>query len=224
MSPDACGPKLPGVKLGMSSAPARIYVVDDEQPVRDGLAQWLMDAGFQARAFPSGDALLEAYPQLPPGCIVVDMLMPNMSGLELQRRLLAAGCRWPIIMLTGHASRPVVTRAMEAGVVAFLEKPVREAELLAAVLRGQAHLFGQAQMLPDPDLVHRLSRLTGREKQVLGYVLQKKLNKQIGAILGIGETTVKGYRRALMKKLGAHNTTELVVLAIRAGLFNPQKP
>jgi len=96
--------------------------------------------------------------------------------------------------------------------------------LLAAVMRGQAHLLGKAEMIPDPDIVQRLARLTGRERQVLGFVLQKKLNKQIAAILGIGETTVKGYRRALMKKLGAHNITELVVLAIRAGLYNAPQP
>lgn len=208
----------------MSSPPsARIYVVDDNEQLRDGVTQWLTDAGFEAQAFSSGGALLAALPDLLPGCIVLDMLMPNMNGLELQRRLAAAGCHWPIIMLTGHASRPVVTGAVEAGMVAFLEKPVREAELLAAVLRAQAHLAGKVAMIPDPDLVHRLSRLTGRERQVLGYVLQKKLNKQIGAYLGIGETTVKGYRRALMKKLGVHNTTELVVLAIRTGLYNPGK-
>lgn len=204
----------------MSGPPARVYIVDDDPLLRDGVALWLTDAGYQTRAFPSGEALLVAYPQLPPGCIVVDMVMPTMSGLELQRRLVTAGCRWPVIILTGHASRPVVARAMEAGVVAFLEKPVREVELLAAVMRGQAHLLGKAEMIPDPDIVQRLARLTGRERQVLGFVLQKKLNKQIAAMLGIGETTVKGYRRALMKKLGAHNTTELVVLAIRAGLYN----
>lgn len=207
----------------MSSAPARIYVVDDDEELRDGVAQWLKEAGFVPQTFRCGEDMLAAYPELPPGCIVVDMLMPTMSGLELHRRLVAAGCRWPVIMLTGHANRPVVTRAMEVGIVAFLEKPVREAELLAAVLRAQALLVGKEEMIPDPEVVHRLSRLTGREKQVLGYVLQKKLNKQIGAILGIGETTVKGYRRALMRKVGAHNTTELVVFAIRAGIYNPPK-
>lgn len=206
-----------------SPPPARVYVVDDEDELRHGVTQWLQDTGFEARAFSSGEDLLAAYPGLSPGCIILDMLMPKMGGMELQRRLAAAGCTWPIIMLTGHANRPGVTSAVEAGIIAFLEKPVREAELLAAVLRAQAHLVGKEQMIPDPDLIHRLSRLTGREKQVLGYVLQKKLNKQIGAYLGIGETTVKGYRRGLMKKLGVHNTTELVVLAIRAGLYTPQK-
>jgi two-component system, LuxR family, response regulator FixJ len=208
----------------MSSPPARVYVVDDDPDLRDGVSHSLSEAGYEARSFASGEALLQAYPQLLPGCIVVDMVMPDMSGLELQRRLLIEGCRWPVIMLTGNASRPAVTRAIESGAVAFLEKPVREVELLAAVMKGQAHLLGNAEMIPDPDLVRRLSRLTAREKQVLGFVLQKKLNKQIAAILGIAETTVKGYRRALMKKLGAHNTMELVVLAIRAGLYDASKP
>lgn len=206
----------------MSSPPGRVYVVDDDPHLRDGVAQWLSDAGYETRAFPSGESLLAAYPQLSPGCIIADMLMPTMSGLELQRRLLAAGCRWPVIMLTGHASRPAMTRAMEAGIVAFLQKPVREVELLAAVMRGHAHLLGKAEMVPDPELVQRLTRLTAREKQVLGFVLQKKLNKQIAAILGIAETTVKGYRRALMRKVGAHNITELVVFAVRAGLYAPK--
>lgn len=208
----------------MSGPPANVYVVDDDQQLRDGVAQWFQQAGYQARAFASGAAMLAAYPQLSPGCIVVDMFMPDMNGLELQRRLATAGCRWPIILLTGHATRPVVDEAMEAGIIAFLEKPVREVELLAAVMRGQAHLSGRAEIIPDPDILRRISLLTGREKQVLGYVMQNKLNKQIAAILGIGETTVKGYRRALIKKLGAHNSTELVVLALRSGLYNPPKP
>lgn len=207
-----------------SPPPARVYVVDDEEDLRHGVTKWLKDTGFEARAFPSGEEILAAYPGLSPGCIILDMLMPNMSGMELQRRLVAAGCTWPIIMLTGHANHPGVTHAVQAGIIAFLEKPVREAELLAAVLRAQAHLIGKVEMIPNPELMHRLSRLTGRERQVLDYVLQKKLNKQIGAYLGIGETTVKGYRRALMKKLGVHNITELVVLAIRTGLYTPPKP
>lgn len=207
----------------MSSPPDRAYVVDDDPGLRDGVTQWLQDAGYFAQAFPSGDSILAAYLNLDPGCIIVDMSMPGMNGFELQRQLVAAGCRWPVIMLTGHADRQSVTRAMEAGIIAFLEKPIREVELLAAVMRAHAQLSGKAEVVPDPQLVQRLSLLTSREKQVLGFVLQKKLNKQIAAILGIEETTVKGYRRLLMKKLRAHNATELVVLAIRAGLYNPPK-
>ncbi len=208
----------------MSAPPDRVYVVDDDRDQRDLVAQLLTEAGHPAQAFPSGESLLAALPALPPGCIVVDMSMPGMTGLELRRRLVAASCRWPIIMLTGHATRPNLTEAMEAGFFAFLEKPVRQAELLAAVMRGHAHLQGRAEIIPDPELVQRLSRLTVRERQVLDYFLGQKLNKQTGAILGIEETTVKSYRRKLVKKLGLRNTTELLVFAIRAGLYDPPRP
>jgi FixJ family two-component response regulator len=203
------------------SGPANVYVVDDDQQLRDGVAQWFREAGYQARTFPSGEAILAAYPQLAPGCIVVDMLMPEMNGVELRRHLVSVGCRWPIILLTGHATRPVVNEAVEAGIVAVLEKPVREVELLAAVMRGHAHLTGKAEMIPDPDLVSAISRLTHREKQVLDFLMQSKLNKQAAAALGIGETTVKGYRRTVARKLGAHNTMELIMLALRSGLYDP---
>jgi len=207
----------------MSSSPARIYIVDDDPQLRESLAHWLAHAGYQALGFDSGSAFLNARPQLAAGCIIVDMLMPGMTGLDLQQRLVAAGCSWPVIVLTGHANRPDVARAMEAGIIAFLEKPVREVELLAAVMKGQAHLLGRIEMIPDPDLAHRVASLTLRERQVLGLVLEKKLNKQIAGTLGIAETTVKGYRRAVMRKLGARKATELVVLAIRAGLYNAPK-
>ncbi len=206
------------------SDPPKVYVVDDDQQLRDGVAQWFQQVGYQARAFPSGEAFLAAQRQLSPGCIVVDMRMPDMSGVELRRRLVSLDCRWPIILLTGHATRPVVDEAMEAGILAFLEKPVREVELLAAVMRGQAHLSGKAEMIPDPDILARISRLTNRERQVLDFLMENKLNKQVAAILGVGETTVKGYRRAVAKKLGAHNTMELLMLALRSGLYNPRKP
>jgi len=206
-------------ELGMGSPPARVYVVDDDTDQRDGVAHWLAEAGYDPRSFSSAEELLESYPKLLPGPIIADMLMPTMSGLELQQRLLAMGCRWPVIMLTGHASGQVVSRAMETGIIAFLQKPVRYIELLAALIRGQALLAGNTEIVPDPRIVQRLEKLTRREREVLDYVLQNKLNKQIGAILGIRETTVKGYRSVLMKKLGAHNTLELVVFAMRAGLI-----
>jgi len=208
----------------MSSPTAWVYVVDDDIAERTDVEPWLSKAGYAVRGFASGQKFLEAYPDLLPGCIVADMVMPQMSGIELQRRLLTLGCRWPVIMLTGQAAKPLVTRAMEAGIVAFLEKPVRQAELLAALIRGQAQLRGNAEVIPDPELVRRLSKLTRRERQVLDCILLQKLNKQIAAVLGVRETTVKGYRSGLMKKLGAHNMIELVVLAIRAGLYPAPRP
>ena len=207
----------------MSSPPAWVYVVDDDAELGTGVEKWLAQAGYSARGFSSGQSLLASYPSLAPGCIIADMVMPKMSGIDLQRQLLDLGCRWPVIMLTGQADEPLVTRAMEAGIVAFLEKPVRHVELLAAVIRAQAQLLGNMEIIPDPELVRRLTKLTRRERQVLDYFLQKKLNKQIGAYLGVGETTVKGYRRAMMKKVGAANMIELVMFAIRAGLYNLPK-
>jgi FixJ family two-component response regulator len=206
------------------SGPPNVYVVDDDRQLRDGVAQWFQQGGYQARAFPSGEAFLAAYPELSPGCVVADMMMPGMNGVELRRQLVSAGCRWPFILLTGHATLPVVDEAIEAGVLVFLEKPVREVELLAAVMRGQAYLSGRAEMIPDPNIVARIGRLTNRERQVLDFLMDNKLNKQIGAMLGIGETTVKGYRRAITRKLGAHNTMELIMLALRSGRYNPPKP
>ncbi len=206
----------------MSGPPVYVYVVDDDRQLRDGVVQLFQEAGYEARAFASGREVLAALPQLSPGCFVVDMFMPEMSGLELRKRLIAADCHWPIILLTGHASRAVLDAAMEAGVVAFLEKPVRDVELLGAVMRGQALLSGKAEIIPDPELVRRLSRITPRERQVLIYVLQSKRNKQIAAVLGVGETTVKGYRRGLNKKLGVQNNTELLMLGLRSGLHNPK--
>lgn len=206
----------------MSSPPARVYIVDDDTPLRIGVEKKLKDLGYQPQSFPSGEAFLCAHPKLLPGCILADLVMPNMSGIELQQQLAAAGCHWPVILLTGHASRRTVAGAVESGVIAYLEKPVRDAELLAALLRGEALLLGNAQMTPDPRVVQRMARLTPRERQVLELIMRQKLNKQIGAMLGIAETTVKGYRRALMSKVGATNTTELVLLAVRAGLYPPK--
>ena len=205
----------------MSSPPVRVYLVDDDPQLRSGLAEWLERAGHPARAFESGEGFLLAYPELPPGCVIVDMIMTGMSGLELYQRLVVAGCRWPVILLTGHGKHPDAARAVEAGFIAFLEKPVREMELLAAVLRGQAYLLGQAEMIPDPQLAQRFQRLSRREREVLECLLDEiLLIKQIAATLGIAENTVKGYRRSLMRKLGAKTTTEVVVLAIRGGLYN----
>jgi two-component system, LuxR family, response regulator FixJ len=209
----------------MSSPGIRIYVVDDDPLLRSGIVGLLAAAGYEARAFGSGKAFLGAYSQLPPGCIVVDLVMQEIGGLELQRRLLAAGCRWPVIVLTGHSNPTHAARSMEAGAIAFLEKPVREIELLAAVLKGQALLLGSADPSPEPELVRRLTSLSPRERTVLECLSSdRKLNKQIAGVLGISENTVKGYRKLAMRKMGAKNTTELVLLALRAGFVVKPRP
>jgi two-component system, LuxR family, response regulator FixJ len=208
----------------MSGPADRVYVVDDDPDHRVSVVQMLAEAGCPSRAFPSGAALLATLASLPPGCIVVGLSMPNMNGLELRRQLVAAGCRWPVILLSGHATRAEVAEAMEAGFLAFLEKPVRQAELLAAVLRAHAHLKGKVEIIPDAERLQKYNSLTDRQKQVFDFYLDQTPNKQSGALLGLKESTVKGYRAKLLKKLGLRNTNELLVFAIRAGLYDPRKP
>jgi two-component system, LuxR family, response regulator FixJ len=201
----------------VSSPRTRIYVVDDDPLLRSGIASLLAAAGYEARSYGSGKAFLAAHPQLPPGCIIVDLVMREIGGLELQRRLIAAGCRWPVIVLTGHSNSADAARAVEAGAIAFLEKPVRPIELLAALLKAQAFFLGSPDPSPDPQRVRRLTSLSPRERAVLECVSENLLNKQIAAKLGISENTVKGYRKIAMKKMGARNSTELVLSALRAG-------
>jgi len=207
----------------MSRAPDRVYVVDSDAGPRDEVMQLLTGAGCQSRAFPSGASFLAALGGLPPGCIILDISLSDMSGLELRQQLVAANRRWPLIMLMSQESLPNITPEVAAIFIAFLEKPVRTAEVLAAVMRGQAYLEGAVDIIPDPELVQRLPRLTARERQVLEYFLQQKLDKQTGAILGIEETTVKGYRRTVIKKLGLNSSTQLIVFAIRAGIYDPPR-
>lgn len=201
----------------MESARTRVYVVDDDPLLRKSIARLLEQAERQALTFDSAKAFLFAYPSLEPGCILMDLTMPGMNGLELQQRLIETGCRWPVIVLTGHADDDNVVRAMTAGAMAFLEKPVRRAELYGAILKAEAYLAGGADVFPDPELAHWVSQLTRRETDVLSGVMAKKGNKEIAAELGIRETSVKGYRRKAMKKIGAKNTAELVMLTLRAG-------
>lgn len=197
--------------------PTRVYVVDDDPLLRAALVQLLEQSGYTAPTFASGEAFLSAHPKLPPGCIIVDVVMRGMSGLELQRRLLTAGCRWPVIVLTGHADRATAERAMEAGAVSFLEKPVRRVELVAAILKGEGYLLGAREATPDPELIRRVALLTPRERDVLRGVLEAKINKEMAAQFGITESAVKSYRRKAMKKLRARTPAELVMLALRAG-------
>lgn len=201
----------------MSSPRTRVYVVDDDSLLRDALVELLAEARYQAQTFASGAAFLHDYPKLPAGCIIMDLKMPGMGGLELQRRLLDVGCRWPVIVLTGHGDDTNAERAIGAGAIAFLEKPPRGLELYGAIFRAEAYLAGATDVIPDPELAHRVAKLTRRERDALSGVLENKFNKEIAAELGISESSVKSYRHNAMRKMGAKTTAELVMLAIRAG-------
>lgn len=205
------------MELRVSCTQTRVYVVDDDSQLREDLQKLVERAGYAAATFDSGDTFLTDYPNLPPGCIVLDVAMKGMSGLDLQRKLVQGGCRWPFIILTGHADPQTAGRAVGLGVVAFLTKPVRNIELLAAILKGEAQLFGVADPVPQPEVVRRAARLTRREREVLRGLLEGLISKEMAAQLGISASTVNSYRLKLMRKLGANTPAELAMLAIRAG-------
>lgn len=192
-----------------------IHVIDDDAGVREGLAFLLEAHGMPARLHASAGAYLAARNE-PAACIVTDIRMPEMTGLDLVRRLRADGDETPIIVITGHGDVPLAVEAMKAGVHDFLEKPFSDARLLEALRSALAER-------PQPDAarvaaLERLSSLSPRERDVLAGVVEGKLNKVIGFELQISPRTVEIYRANLMSKTGARNMAELMRIALAAGL------
>ena len=196
------------------SSTVLIHVVDDDESLRTALLELLAVAGFQARGYAStGEFLLHPVPD-GPGCILLDVRLPGPSGLDLQAALQRQGVALPVIFLTGHADVPTSVRAMKAGAVDFLEKPVERDTLLNALRRALAR---DAAQRTARDEAHRrstrLAVLTAREREVFDRIVAGKLNKQIADELGIGLRTVKAYRAQLMEKLGVASAAELGTLA-----------
>lgn len=202
----------------MSISPMIVYVVDDDLDFARGLDHLFRSSGFQPQSFNAGQVFLDAYPKLRPGCLFVDLAMSGMSGLELLKQLRAAGCRWPVVVLTGHGSTLNAADAIHAGAFAFLEKPPREIEVLAMARKAQAYLSAAPQMMYDEEIAQRIQRLSRREREVFDGVLQGLLNKQIAAQLGISESTVKSARRTLLDRMRAETSLELIAMALRAGV------
>ncbi|HEX8755669.1 MAG TPA: response regulator [Steroidobacteraceae bacterium] len=202
----------------MSISPTFVYVVDDDAGVRGSLERLFRVLGFQPHSFNAGKAFLDACPELQPGCVFTDLNMPGMSGLELLQRLRAADCHWPVVILTAFGSAANAEKSMRAGALAFLQKPPRQNELLAAVKRAQAYLNPDPQPVCDQEIAQRIQRLSPREREVLDGILEGLLNKQIAALLQISLSTVKSARNALMARLGVKTKVELVAMALRGGL------
>jgi len=192
-----------------------VYVVDDDESMRMGLAGLLGAAGYRVEAFDSALGFL-ALPSRRPGCVVLDLLMPELTGAELQQRLLLGDDPLPVVFLSGGGDVPGAVEAMKAGAVDFLRKPVDGDALLRAVERAVARdRAAQAARLERERLNARLARLTAREQEVLHEVVQGLLNKQVGARLGITERTVKRHRGMVMHKLEVASMAELVRFADR---------
>ena len=193
-----------------------IYVVDDDDSVRASLRSLLEGVGWRVTAFASALEFLR-YPRRPiPGCLILDLSLPDLNGLELQRRLVRDQSAVPIIFITGHGDIPTTVQAMKAGAVEFLTKPFRAEILLdaidGAIERSRASLDQHANLQALQERHRRLSR---REREVMALVVQGQLNKQVGGELGITEITVKSHRGRVMRKMQARSLADLVNMASR---------
>lgn len=193
-----------------------VHVVDDDAPLRESLAFLLSAAGLECRTYDSAKALLGRGSALEPGCVVTDVRMPGMSGMELIAELKKAGAPHPVIVLTGHADVPLAVEAMKAGVSDFLEKPFEDEALIAAVRMALATRENDAgRDAETAELQARLDQLTQREREVFDAIVAGDSNKAAALRLGISPRTVEIYRANVMTKMKANSLSELVRLALR---------
>ncbi|WP_309629285.1 response regulator FixJ [Brevundimonas sp.] len=195
-----------------------VHVVDDDAAVRDSLAFLLDTADLVSRTYDSAAALLVHAGNLAPGCIVTDVRMPDMNGLEMVRRLSDLGVRHPVIVMTGHADVPLAIEAVRAGVKDFIEKPFDDEAMLSSIRSALADLAGSAgREGQDAEVRDRLASLSSRERQVLEGLVAGRANKVIAYDLEISPRTVEVYRANVMTKMQARSLSELVRMTILAG-------
>jgi FixJ family two-component response regulator len=204
----------------MNSASGTVFIVDDNLEVRSSLGRVLSVAGYRTRAFESAEGFLQEQDSAEPGCLLLDIYLPGLSGIDLQRTLVGSPCARPIVFLTGMADIKTSVTAMKAGAIDFLTKPIDSEKLFSAVnegLRRDAEQRGARAIRSA--IESRLSTLTPREREVLKFVVAGRLNKQISAILGTGEKTVKVHRARVMAKMQVRSVADLVRLAERVGIL-----
>ena len=203
----------------MTETDAVVFVVDDDASMRESLRNLIRSVGLRAELFASAQEFLRSKHSDAPSCLVLDVRLPGLSGLDLQRRTAEAGLEIPIIFISGHGDIPMTVRAMKAGAVEFLTKPFRDQDLLDAIQQAlERDRKARDQRAEIEELRDRFASLTSRERDVMARVVAGLLNKQIGAELGTSETTVKIHRHQVMEKMGAGSLPELVRMADRLGI------
>ena len=201
----------------MTSKPT-VFIVDDDPSIRLALQNLISSTNRQAETYESAQDFLRDCPPDPAGCLVLDVQMPGLSGLDLQDALSKAGIHLPVIFITGHGDIPTTVRAMKAGAVEFLTKPVSESQLLAAIDQAIANdRLARADRAEVAELRHRYEQLTPKEREVMDLVVKGLLNKQIALKLNNSEITIKQHRGKVMHKMLAESIADLVRMAERLG-------
>ncbi len=195
----------------------RVHIVDDDEAMRDSL-KWLLESrGLEVELYSSGEAFLRAYNIDFCGCLVLDVRMPGIGGLELYEGLRARGSTLPVVFITGHGDVPMAVSALKKGAADFIEKPFNDQEMLrlieACMKQDRAAAARRAE---NASVAQRLASLTQRENEVLGLIVDGKLNKQIADLLGISIKTVEVHRSRVMEKMGASSVAELVQLVLKS--------
>lgn len=196
---------------------ATVYLVEDDDAVRDSLQMVLESVGYHVAAYPRADSFLEAFSTDMAGCLVLDIRMPGMNGMELQRQLNMRNSILPIIFVTGHGDVPMAVEAMQRGAVDFVQKPYREEELLGKIQQAiAADTENRAELEAKHKIIDRLAELTPREKQVMELMIEGKANKVIAYDLDISQRTVEIHRARVMEKMGVRSLAHLVRMVMAA--------
>jgi FixJ family two-component response regulator len=196
-----------------------VYVVDDDSSVREAIKSLIRSVGLRVETFGTAQEFLKSARPDAPGCVVLDVRLPGLSGLDLQRELAANGINLPVIFITGHGDIPMSVRAMKAGALEFLTKPFRDQDLLDAIQQAlERDRSARQQRSETAELRERFDSLTAREREVMGLVVSGLLNKQIAGELGTSEVTIKIHRSQVMKKMGAGSLAELVRMTEKLGI------